>query len=156
MSEPRKRYALVGTGGRAKMFIDAIVGAYQNNAVMVGLCDLSQTRMDWHNQQIAEAFDAAPIATYSADNFDRMVAETKPDTIIVTSMDSTHHLYINRAMELGCDGVLMNTAIAEAKDPIKMARAMKLAVEAGRLAYQAGRMKRKMYADPSSPLAGLI
>jgi predicted dehydrogenase len=105
MSEPRKRYALVGTGGRAKMFIDAIVGAYQNNAVMVGLCDLSQTRMDWHNQQIAEAFDAAPIATYSADNFDRMVAETKPDTIIVTSMDSTHHLYINRAMELGCDAI---------------------------------------------------
>ena len=105
MSEPRKRYALVGTGGRAKMFIDAIVGAYQNNAVMVGLCDLSQMRMDWHNQQIAEAFDAAPIATYSADNFDRMVAETKPDTIIVTSMDSTHHLYINRAMELGCDAI---------------------------------------------------
>ena len=60
------------------------------------------------------------------------------------------------AMELGCDGVLMNTAIAEAKDPIKMARAMKLAVEAGRLAYQAGRMPRKKYADPSSPLAGLI
>jgi len=60
------------------------------------------------------------------------------------------------AMELGCDGVLMNTAIAEAKDPIKMARAMKLAVEAGRLAYQAGRMPKKMYADPSSPLAGLI
>jgi len=60
------------------------------------------------------------------------------------------------AMELGCDGVLMNTAIAEAKDPIKMARAMKLAVESGRLAYQSGRMGKKMYADPSSPLAGLI
>jgi thiazole synthase len=60
------------------------------------------------------------------------------------------------AMELGCDGVLMNTAIAAAKDPIKMARAMKLAIEAGRLAYQAGRMPRKLYADPSSPLAGLI
>lgn len=60
------------------------------------------------------------------------------------------------AMELGCDGVLMNTAIAEAKDPIRMARAMKLAVEAGRLAYLAGRMPKKMYADPSSPLAGLI
>lgn len=60
------------------------------------------------------------------------------------------------AMELGCDGVLMNTAIAGAKDPIKMARAMKLAVEAGRLAYQAGRMPKKMYADPSSPLSGLI
>jgi len=60
------------------------------------------------------------------------------------------------AMELGCDGVLMNTAIAGAKDPIKMARAMKLAVESGRLAYLAGRMPKKQYADPSSPLAGLI
>jgi thiazole synthase len=60
------------------------------------------------------------------------------------------------AMELGCDGVLMNTAIAEAKDPIMMARAMRLAVESGRLAYRAGRMGKRMYADPSSPLAGLI
>ena len=59
-------------------------------------------------------------------------------------------------MELGCDGILMNTAIAEAKDPIRMARAMKLAVEAGREAYLAGRMARRMYADPSSPLVGLI
>lgn len=60
------------------------------------------------------------------------------------------------AMELGCDGVLMNTAIAEAKDPVRMARAMKHAVIAGREAYLAGRMGRKRYADPSSPLAGLI
>jgi thiazole synthase len=60
------------------------------------------------------------------------------------------------AMELGCDGVLMNTAIAEAKNPILMAEAMKKAVEAGRLAYLAGRMPRKLYADPSSPVAGLI
>ena len=60
------------------------------------------------------------------------------------------------AMELGCDGVLMNTAIAEAGDPVMMASAMKRAVEAGRLAYKAGRMKKKLYADPSSPLAGLI
>ena len=60
------------------------------------------------------------------------------------------------AMELGCDGVLMNTAIAHARDPIMMARAMKLGVEAGRLAYLAGRMPRKQMADPSSPLAGLI
>ena len=59
-------------------------------------------------------------------------------------------------MELGCDGILMNTAIAEAKDPVMMARAMKLAVESGRLAYLSGRMGRRMYADPSSPLAGLI
>ena len=60
------------------------------------------------------------------------------------------------AMELGCDGVLMNTAIAEARDPIRMARAMKYAVQAGPDAYLAGRMAKKKYADPSSPLAGLI
>jgi thiazole synthase len=60
------------------------------------------------------------------------------------------------AMELGCDGVLMNTAIAEARDPIRMARAMKHAVIAGREAYLAGRMPRRMYADASSPLSGLI
>jgi len=60
------------------------------------------------------------------------------------------------AMELGCDGVLMNTAIAEARNPVLMAEAMKAAVEAGRKAYLAGRMPKKMYADPSSPLAGLI
>jgi thiazole synthase len=60
------------------------------------------------------------------------------------------------AMELGCDGVLMNTAIAEAKEPVVMARAMKLAVESGRLAYLSGRMQKRRYADPSSPLAGLI
>ena len=60
------------------------------------------------------------------------------------------------AMELGCDAVLMNTAIAGAKDPIRMARAMKHAVIAGREGYLAGRMPKRMYASPSSPMAGLI
>jgi thiazole synthase len=60
------------------------------------------------------------------------------------------------AMELGCHGVLMNTGIAGAKDPVLMAEAMKLAVAAGRLAYRAGRIPMKLYANASSPLAGLI
>lgn len=59
-------------------------------------------------------------------------------------------------MELGCDGVLMNTAIAGAKDPVRMARAMRLAVQAGRDAYLAGRIPRKLFATASSPLAGVI
>lgn len=85
----------------------------------------------------------------------RLIVEQSSVPVIVdagvgTASDATV------AMELGCDGVLMNTAIAEAKDPIRMARAMKHAVIAGRQAYLAGRMPRKMYADPSSPLAGLI
>jgi thiazole synthase len=60
------------------------------------------------------------------------------------------------AMELGADGVLMNTAIAGAQDPVAMAEAMKLAVRAGRLAYQAGRIPRKLYASASSPVDGLV
>jgi thiazole synthase len=60
------------------------------------------------------------------------------------------------AMELGADGVLMNTAIAESEDPAKMAIAMKLAIEAGRLAYLAGRMPKRLYASASSPLQGVI
>jgi len=60
------------------------------------------------------------------------------------------------AMELGCHGVLMNTAIAGAKDPVRMARAMKLAVEAGRDAFLAGRIPRKRYASASSPVDGLV
>jgi thiazole synthase len=85
----------------------------------------------------------------------RLIVEQSKVPVIVdagvgTASDATI------AMELGCDGVLMNTAIAEAKSPVTMARAMRLAVEAGRLAYLAGRMPKKRYADPSSPLAGLI
>jgi len=60
------------------------------------------------------------------------------------------------AMELGADGILMNTAIAAADDSFKMARAMKLATEAGRLAYEAGRMPKKLYASASSPLVGVV
>jgi thiazole synthase len=60
------------------------------------------------------------------------------------------------AMELGCDGVLMNTAIAAAQNPVLMASAMRKAVEAGREAWLAGRMPRKQYGSPSSPLGGTI
>jgi thiazole synthase len=60
------------------------------------------------------------------------------------------------AMELGCDAILLNTAIAEAGDPVKMARAMRLGVEAGRAAFEAGRMPKRLHASASSPLTGLI
>ena len=81
---------------------------------------------------------------------DNLKVPTIVDAGVGTASDATV------AMELGCDGVLMNSAIAEANDPIKMARAMRLAIESGRLAYEAGRMPRKRYADASSPETGLI
>jgi thiazole synthase len=87
-------------------------------------------------------------------NIRMIVEEAKVPVIVDAGVGTASDAAV--AMELGCDGVLMNTAIAEAKDPVMMARAMKHAVEAGRLAYLAGRMSKKRYADPSSPLAGLI
>lgn len=98
-----RRYALVGTGSRAMMYLDAIADTYAASARLVGLCDLSQTRMDWHNERLNRRFGLAPAATYPAAEFERMIAETRPDTVIVSTVDATHHDYICRAMQLGCD-----------------------------------------------------
>lgn len=99
----RKRYAIVGTGSRAGMFIESLATTYQDVAEIVALCDLSQTRMNWYNDQLKQMANLAPRLTYQAEDFDRMVADTKPDVVIVTTMDASHHIYIVRAMELGCD-----------------------------------------------------
>jgi thiazole synthase len=87
-------------------------------------------------------------------NIRLIVEQTRVPVIVDAGVGTASDAAI--AMELGCDGMIVNTAIAEAKNPVMMARAMKLAVEAGRLAYLSGRMAKKQYADPSSPLAGLI
>ncbi|HLA43074.1 MAG TPA: Gfo/Idh/MocA family oxidoreductase [Aggregatilineales bacterium] len=102
MSDP-KRYAIVGTGARSAMFIDVLTTTYRDVSEIVGFCDLSQTRMNWYNRKLQKEMGMEPRPTYPADQFDRMIAETKPDVVIVTTMDATHHLYITRAMELGCD-----------------------------------------------------
>lgn len=90
----------------------------------------------------------------NAVNIRLIVEEAKVPVLVDAGVGTASDAAV--AMELGCDAVLMNTAIAEAKNPILMAKAMKAAIEAGRFAYRAGRMPRKLYADPSSPLAGLI
>ncbi len=99
----RKRYAVVGTGARVEMFLDAIAGKYQATTELVGLCDLSAARMAYHNARLKDKFGSAPITTYAAADFDRMIASAKPDIVIVTTIDAMHHHYVVRAMELGCD-----------------------------------------------------
>jgi predicted dehydrogenase len=101
----KKRYAIVGTGARSGMYVEALTRTYADTSELVALCDLSQTRMDWYNQQIQTFLGLSPRPTYHASQFDTMIAETKPDAVIVTTMDSTHHHYIVRAMELGCDAI---------------------------------------------------
>jgi thiazole synthase len=87
-------------------------------------------------------------------NIRMIIADAKVPVIVDAGIGTASDAAV--AMELGCDAVISNTGIAHARDPVKMAAAMKLAVEAGRLAWLAGRMPKKAYADPSSPLSGLI
>jgi predicted dehydrogenase len=101
----KKRFALVGTGSRASMFIDAICGTYADSTELVALCDVSQVRMNWHNAALTKAYHAAPIPTYLTTKFEQMIRETRPDTVIVATMDASHHQYIIQAMDLGCDAI---------------------------------------------------
>ena len=99
----QKRYAQVGTGGRARMFYEAIATRYKESCSLVGFCDMSQKRMDFSNSVLVEKCNHLPVPTYKSNEFDRMIDEQKPDVIIVTTVDRTHDQYIIRAMEKGCD-----------------------------------------------------
>lgn len=101
----RKKYVVVGTGGRSSMFIKALAGDFKDAGELVAFCDVNQTRMDYYNTLIKEEYGHEPVDTYKADDFDKMIADKKPDTVIVTTVDRLHHKYICRAMELGCDAI---------------------------------------------------
>lgn len=98
----KRRYAQVGTGGRASLFFVAVAKDYSETSEMVAFCDVNQTRMDYSNKLLEEA-GGKKVPTYKHYEFEKMIEETKPDCIIVTSVDRTHDDYIIRAMELGCD-----------------------------------------------------
>ena len=103
--EKKVRYAQVGTGGRARMYYEALCSEYKDSCEMVGFCDQSQTRMNYANRMIKEKFGHAPVPSYDYTDFEAMIKEQKPDVIIVTTVDRTHDDYIVRAMEMGCDVV---------------------------------------------------
>lgn len=99
----RHKYAAVGTGGRIPMFIDPIADTYRESAELVGLCDLSETRRTWHQRRLVEAYGGTPVPTYAAEDFDRMLREQRPDTVIVCVPDHLHHDFIVRSLEFGAD-----------------------------------------------------
>ncbi|NLP45682.1 MAG: Gfo/Idh/MocA family oxidoreductase [Epulopiscium sp.] len=99
----KKRYAQVGIGGRARFYYESIIKDYKDTSELVAFCDINQTRMNYANKVLQENYHTAPIPTYKSDEFDKMIQETKPDIVIVTTIDRTHDYYIIRAMELGCD-----------------------------------------------------
>jgi predicted dehydrogenase len=104
-STRRHRFAIVGTGARSGMYARAILVTYADRHELVALCDTNRTRMAWCNANYRKWGVPTDVPMYADDDFDRMVAVEKPDTVIVTSVDRTHHLYIVRAMELGCDAI---------------------------------------------------
>ena len=97
-----KKYALVGTGGRAGLYIEAISGKWKENSQLVAFCDTNQTRMNYANKLLSNS-GAAQVSTWKAADFETMIRETRPDIIIVTTMDRTHDDYIVRALHAGCD-----------------------------------------------------
>jgi predicted dehydrogenase len=99
----RHKYAAVGAGGRLPMFADPIAGKYRDTAGLVALCDTSATRLLWHKKRLVEKHGIAPPAVYDAADFDRMLAEQRPGAVIVCTPDYTHHDYIVRALDAGCD-----------------------------------------------------
>ncbi|HEU5077629.1 MAG TPA: Gfo/Idh/MocA family oxidoreductase [Opitutaceae bacterium] len=101
----KKRYVLVGTGVRAINFIEPIAQRFREDAELVALCDLSPTRMAYYNALLAGKLGSHAVPTYGAEQFEKMIKEQRPDCVIVTSKDSTHHDYIVRALELGCDAI---------------------------------------------------
>lgn len=106
MSEPseiKKRYVIVGLGSRSLMFSDAILKLHRSTSELVGICDTNAKRLEYMNSHFGKNYAASSIPTYLARDFDRMIQEQTPDTVIVTSIDRTHHHYIISAMEMGCD-----------------------------------------------------
>ncbi|WP_217593396.1 Gfo/Idh/MocA family protein [Cohnella sp. GbtcB17] len=99
----RKTYVQVGAGGRAEFFYSAIATSFRETSELLAFCDINQTRMDYANKLLTEKYDYPAVRTYKSNEFDRMIALEKPDAVIVTSVDRTHHTYIIRALELGCD-----------------------------------------------------
>ncbi len=99
----KKRYAIVGLGSRSIMFTDAILGPYKATSELVALCDTNLRRMEYQNSRFSKKFGSRNVTAYKAEDFGRMITREKPDVVIVTSIDRTHHEYLIRAMELGCD-----------------------------------------------------
>ncbi len=104
----RTRYAQVGLGGRSLMFRDAILDTYANTCELVGLCDVNEGRLRLALDESTEK--GGQPSGYAASDFDRMVAETRPDCVIVTTKDCHHDEYICRAMDLGPEAAEGNLA----------------------------------------------
>ncbi len=101
----KKRYVQVGTGSRARFFYEAVAKTYSETSEIVAFCDINRTRLEYAKRTIDEKYGVKDVRLYMADEFEKMIEIEKPDCVIVTTVDRTHHKYIIKAMEMGCDVV---------------------------------------------------
>ncbi|MEO5958388.1 MAG: Gfo/Idh/MocA family oxidoreductase [Opitutaceae bacterium] len=113
MSQSRRRYVIVGTGSRHELYQDGIEKTHAATAELVGLCDSNLGRVELARQRSKQNGAPSPRG-YAAADFDRMLAEQKPDVVVVTTVDASHHDYIVRAMEAGCDVITEKPMTTEA------------------------------------------
>jgi predicted dehydrogenase len=99
---PKKKYAIVGVGIRSRMYMEAILKTYSKYAELVGFCDVNQGRLELAQTEAKQA-NGITVPVFKEEEFADMIRQTKPDVIIVTTVDGYHHRYIIRGMELGCD-----------------------------------------------------
>ena len=99
----KQRYSLVGTGGRARLYVDTLADTQREDCRLVSMCDKSQVRMDYYNRHLQEKHQHVGVPTFKADCFEEMIETTRPDIVIVCTTDVLHHEYIIRAMDSGCD-----------------------------------------------------
>ncbi|MFY1689442.1 Gfo/Idh/MocA family protein [Plantactinospora sp. WMMB782] len=124
----RQRFALVGAGARAEMFVRALVLDHPDTAELVAFADVNQARMDAHNRWLAE-LDFAPVPTYLAGEFSAMLEKERVDVVLVTSVDRTHDEYIVAALRAGCDVI---TEKPMTTDVPRCERILKAVAETGR------------------------
>lgn len=133
-SQQVRRFAIVGIGSRASFYYSAISKDFHRTAKLVAFCDVNQTRMDFANKAVEES-GHPPVPTYKEADFDRMVAEQKPDYVIVTTVDRFHHQYCVRAMELGCNAIVEKPMTIDAEKLQAMINAVKTSGRELRVAF---------------------
>lgn len=112
----RRRYAVVGTGSRARLYIDAFADRFVETADLVALCDTSRVRMAWHAARIAPTYP--DLVCYQAEEFGRMLTDVKPDVVIVITVDRFHAEYIVAALDHGCD-IITEKPVAVTADQLE-------------------------------------
>lgn len=104
-TRPPTRFAYVGTGGRVRMFLDPVPLRFADDAEIVGLCDSSLVRASYHRDRLRSHLGYRDVPVYGAVDFGRMLRETRPDAVVVCTIDSEHDYYIVEALRAGCDVV---------------------------------------------------